>query len=99
VEGRDIGTVVFPAAPLKVYLTASDAERARRRQRDESASARNVDVEEVRRAIARRDALDSKRVTSPLRVADDAITIDTTTRAVDDIVTELIARARTAGIG
>ena len=99
VEGRDIGTVVFPAAPLKVYLTASDAERARRRQRDESASARNVDVEEVRRAIARRDALDSKRVTSPLRVADDAITIDTTTRAVDDIVTELVARAHTAGIG
>ena len=52
VEGRDIGTVVFPAAPLKVYLTASDDERARRRQRDETASARAVDVDEVRRAIA-----------------------------------------------
>ncbi len=98
VEGRDIGTVVFPAAPLKVYLTASDDERARRRQRDETASARAVDVDEVRRAIARRDALDRGRVVSPLRVADDAITIDTTTRAVDDIVADLVDRARAAGI-
>jgi cytidylate kinase len=99
VEGRDIGTVVFPAAPLKVYLTASDDERARRRQRDETASARDVDVDEVRRAIARRDALDRGRIVSPLRVADDAITIDTTTRPVDDIVAELVDRARAAGIG
>jgi len=99
VEGRDIGTVVFPAAPLKVYLTASDDERARRRQREENASARTIDVDEVRRAMTRRDALDSDRVVSPLRVADDALTIDTTTRAVDDIVAELVDRARTAGIG
>ena len=98
VEGRDIGTVVFPDAPLKVYLTASDDERARRRQRDETASARAVDVDEVRRAIARRDALDRNRVVSPLRVADDAITIDTTTREVDHIVAELVDRARAAGI-
>src|SRR5439155_6699706 len=97
VEGRDIGTVVFPAAPLKVYLTASDDERARRRQREEIASARTIDVDEVRRAMTRRDALDSDRVVSPLRVADDALTIDTTTRAVDDIVAELVDRAHTAG--
>jgi cytidylate kinase len=98
VEGRDIGTVVFPAAPLKVYLTASDDERARRRQRDEAASARSVAVDEVRSELSRRDALDSSRPTSPLRVADDAIAIDTTARAVDDVVAELVARAHEVGI-
>src|SRR4051812_11671175 len=67
VEGRDIGTVVFPGAPLKVFLTASDEERARRRQKDEEASARAVEFEAVRRAMSRRDALDSTRATSPLR--------------------------------
>jgi CMP/dCMP kinase len=99
VEGRDIGTVVFPSARLKVFLTASDDERARRRQRDEAASARTVDVAEVRTALARRDAIDSGRVASPLRAADDAIVIDTTERDIDDVVADLVARARQAGIG
>ena len=98
VEGRDIGTVVFPDAPLKVYLTASDDERARRRQRDERASDRVVGVDEVRSALHRRDQLDSRRAVSPLRVADDAIAIDTTARGVDDIVADLVARAHEAGI-
>jgi len=99
VEGRDIGTVVFPAARLKVFLTASDHERARRRQLDEEASARAVGVDDVRSALAQRDALDSGRAVSPLRPADDAIKIDTTKRAVDDVVAELVERARTVGIG
>jgi cytidylate kinase len=98
VEGRDIGTVVFPAARLKVFLTASDDERARRRQRDEVASDRAIRVDEVRTALARRDALDSSRVVSPLRVADDAILVDTTRRDIDEVVAELVARARRAGI-
>jgi len=98
VEGRDIGTVVFPAALLKVYLTASDDERARRRQLDEAASARNVAVDDVRSALVRRDAIDSGRVVSPLRSAEDAIVVDTTTRDVDDLVAELVARARAAGV-
>ncbi len=98
IEGRDIGTVVFPAARLKVFLTASDDERARRRQRDEVASARAVEVDEVRDALARRDAHDSGRVVSPLRAADDAIVVDTTTRDVDDVVSELVERARAAGV-
>jgi cytidylate kinase len=98
VEGRDIGTVVFPDAPVKVFLTASDEERARRRQRDEAASARSVAVEEVKTALARRDALDSERAASPLRPADDAVVVDTTGRSVEDVVAELLALARDAGI-
>jgi CMP/dCMP kinase len=98
VEGRDIGTVVFPAARLKVYLTASDNERARRRQLEEAASARTVEVDDVRTALVRRDALDRGRVVSPLRSADDAIVVDTTTRDVDDLVAELVVLARAAGV-
>ena len=92
VEGRDIGTVVFPDAALKVYLTASDEERARRRHRDEEAAARAAEVGEVRDALARRDALDAGRGTSPLRPADDAVVIDTTGRSVEDVVDEIVAR-------
>lgn len=98
VEGRDIGTVVFPAAPLKVFLTASDEERANRRQRDEAASAREIEVDTVKAALARRDALDSGRAASPLRPADDAILVDTTERGIDDVVAELVERARAVGI-
>lgn len=79
VEGRDIGTVVFPEARLKVYLTASDAERARRRAEEHEAS------------VARRDELDERRATSPLRPADDAHVLDTTGRPVDDVVDEILS--------
>ncbi|MBV8982393.1 MAG: (d)CMP kinase [Acidimicrobiia bacterium] len=85
-EGRDIGTVVFPHADVKVFLTATEAERARRRQRDDRAP----DVDVVAADLARRDALDSSRTTSPLRPADDAVVIDTTGRTVDDVVTEIV---------
>ena len=80
VEGRDIGTVVFPDAAVKVFLAADDEERARRRQRDERDADRDVAVEAVQDALARRDALDSSRAASPLRAADDAVVIDTTDR-------------------
>ncbi|MGO8872037.1 MAG: (d)CMP kinase [Acidimicrobiales bacterium] len=79
VEGRDIGSVVFPAADLKVYLTASEEERSRRR------------AEEDADALARRDHLDSTRAVSPLGVADGARVVDTTERTVDDIVEVLMA--------
>jgi cytidylate kinase len=98
VEGRDIGTVVFPNAPLKVFLTASDEERARRRQQDEAASERTVGVDAVRTDLARRDAHDSRRSVSPLREADDAVVVDTTSRGIDDIVRELVDRAKAAGV-
>lgn len=91
-EGRDIGTVVFPDATVKVFLTASDEERARRRQLDEEAARRSVDVEEVRSDLARRDALDSQRAASPLRIAPDALVIDSTQMSVDDVVAEVVRR-------
>jgi cytidylate kinase len=81
-EGRDIGTVVLPDAPLKVYLTASPEVRAARRQEEAD--------------VARRDAIDAGRAASPMRPADDAVEIDTTERSVDDIVAELGRRARSA---
>lgn len=78
VEGRDITTVVFPEATLKIFLTASLEERAQRRG-DEGAD-----------SVARRDVADSTRETSPLRVAPDAHVIDTTGRSVDDVVQEIV---------
>jgi len=97
VEGRDIGTVVFPDAELKVFLTAADDERARRRHKEVSAlhydaGSPGLAVETVQAELARRDQLDSTRATSPLAVADDAFVIDTTGRTVDDIVAEVVDR-------
>ena len=92
VEGRDIGTVVFPEAELKVYLTAAGSERARRR-RAETASDRDVPaVHDVAAELARRDDLDSSRALSPLTVAEGAVVIDTTSRDVDDVVEEIVRR-------
>jgi len=85
VEGRDIASVVFPDATLKVFLTASDEERARRRSSDEDPA-----------ALARRDQMDSTRTASPLAVADDAVVIDTTDRSVDDVVDDIVARVAAA---
>ncbi len=78
VEGRDITTVVFPHASVKIFLTASLEERARRRG-DESED-----------SVARRDEADSTRVASPLRQADDALVLDTTGRDVDDVAQEIV---------
>jgi cytidylate kinase len=78
VEGRDITTVVFPHASIKIYLTASLEERTRRRG------------DEGEDSVARRDQADSTRATSPLRRADDALVLDTTGRDVDDVAQEIV---------
>ncbi|TML59365.1 MAG: (d)CMP kinase [Actinobacteria bacterium] len=88
IEGRDIGTVVFPQAELKVYLTASEGERARRRQQQVD----DLTYDDAAANIALRDRVDSTRATSPLAVADDAVVIDTTGRTVDDVVDEIVGR-------
>ena len=82
VEGRDIGSVVFPEARLKVFLTADPEERARRRAAEAGTA--------VATDIARRDEADSTRQHSPLTAADDAITIDTTGRGIDEVVDEIL---------
>jgi len=94
VDGRDIGTVVFPEAPLKVFLTATPDERARRRlfQRGQA-----VDVELVRReseALAARDAADSNRRIAPLKPAPDAVLLDTTALTLEAQVTHVVELAR-----
>jgi cytidylate kinase len=85
IEGRDIGTVVFPDAALKVYLTARPDVRAERR----AAEITQLDYETVAADMARRDALDQGRTDSPLRQADDAVEIDTSELTVDQIIDEL----------
>jgi len=88
-EGRDIGTIVFPDATLKVFLTARPDVRADRR----AAEVTQLDYETVAADLARRDALDQGRTDSPLAMADDAIEIDTSDRTIDQIVGELASMA------
>lgn len=90
VEGRDIGTVVFPDALVKVFLTASDAERARRRVIDEQSAGREAKFAEVEADLARRDATDSGRSISPLVAAEDALILDSTTMAIDEVVETIV---------
>ena len=93
IEGRDIGTTVAPAADLKVYLTASEAERARRRSSElAGGTAATADALAMTQAdLARRDTFDSTRAASPLRRADDAIEVDTTGLDIDAVVARLVA--------
>lgn len=91
VEGRDIGTVVFPDATLKVYLTASPMVRAKRRVEQNGG-----DVNAIAAAIAERDRLDSTRADSPLREANDSVLIDTSDRNVSEVVAQLIELLRSA---
>lgn len=88
VEGRDIGTVVFPDASLKVFLDARPEVRASRRSKEVT----DLAYETVAADLARRDAMDEGRQDSPLRMADDALEIDTSSRSVDEIVDELLER-------
>ena len=87
VEGRDIGTVVFPDAQLKVFLTASDEARSRRRVlQNEQRGIGSTDFDEVLADLRRRDEIDSSRAASPLKAADDAITIDSSDLTQDEVV-------------
>ena len=89
VEGRDIGTVVLPEADLKIFLTASAETRARRRNDQNVAAGLPDDYEVVLADVRRRDHLDSTRAVSPLRAAEDAVTVDTSDMTQDEVVARL----------
>jgi len=94
-EGRDIGTVVFPEAPLKIFLVADPEERARRRMGQEKESG---SLEETKRQIIRRDRQDIERRVSPLVPADDAVEIDSTHLNADQVVESIMQLARLRGL-
>ena len=93
-EGRDTGTHVAPDADLKLYLTASPAERARRRYRELVAAGHQVTLEQVERELRRRDEQDMTRSAAPLQRAPDAIEVDTTGRSIDAVVAEILRYCR-----
>lgn len=90
VEGRDIGTVVFPDAHLKVFISASLQERARRRSKDMQKMGHVIDRRALEREIVTRDKIDSTRDASPLSRAKDAYLIDTTNKSIDQVVSEIL---------
>jgi cytidylate kinase len=92
-NGRDIGTVVFPDADIKFFLTAAPEERAERRYReDQSNSSSSVTLAETLAEMIERDKRDSTRADSPLKVAEDAIVIDSTGKTVDEVFSEMMSR-------
>jgi cytidylate kinase len=93
-EGRDMGTQVFPDARLKIFLTASAEERARRRYKQLMEKGMRVSMIDLAREIAERDRRDRERAVAPLKQAEDAILIDTTSLTVDEIVRAVVERYR-----
>ena len=95
-EGRDIGTVVLPDAPAKVFMTASAEVRAKRRYDQDVAAGREADFDAVLADVQRRDEADSSRATSPLKPADDAVLVDTSEMTPDEVLaalTEVVERS------
>ncbi|NLM94211.1 MAG: (d)CMP kinase [Firmicutes bacterium] len=92
-DGRDVGTIILPEAELKIFLTASLAERARRRQLEWRAKGVEATREEVEQEIRVRDKMDREREVGPLRIADDAVIIDSTDLDVDEVVDQIVQLA------
>lgn len=97
-DGRDMGTVVFPAAPLKIFLTASALERAERRYKQLIAKGENVSLPRLLADIEERDERDSSRDVSPLMPAEDAIVIDSTTTSIEDVFAQVMQAVRERGL-
>ncbi|MGC1456928.1 MAG: (d)CMP kinase [Steroidobacteraceae bacterium] len=97
-DGRDMGTVVFPYAPLKVFLTASPEERARRRYKQLKDKGSGVSLAALSREIAERDLKDSTRAVAPLRPAPDAHVIDSTNLSIQEVVEQVLALGRSCSL-
>ena len=97
--GRDIGTVIMPEAALKIYLDASAEERARRRHRELLSKGKEIPYTQVLVDIIRRDEIDSQRAISPLRPADDAVVIDTSSMGIEKVVATILAYVVEVGQG
>jgi cytidylate kinase len=93
-DGRDMGTVVFPDAPLKIFLTASPEERANRRYKQLKEKGMSANLPRLIEEIRERDERDSNRTTAPLRPAEDAILIDSSALSIDEVIGEILAAAR-----
>ncbi|MEZ0374237.1 MAG: (d)CMP kinase [Candidatus Sericytochromatia bacterium] len=89
-DGRDIGTVVFPHAPLKIFLTASVGERARRQHEEALARGQQISLEELQELISSRDRMDSQRSVAPLKQADDAIRLDSTGQSPEAMASRIL---------
>ena len=89
-DGRDIGTVVFPNADLKIFLVADAKERAKRRYRELIEKGENVEIEEIYENILKRDKIDSTRKESPLKKAKDAVEVDTTSKSIEEVKNEIL---------
>lgn len=97
-DGRDMGTTVFPSAPLKIYLTASAEERAKRRAKQLKSKGVEASIRDLQREIEARDARDSGRSASPLRPADDACLIDTSTLDANAVLDQVLSHAAERGL-
>lgn len=89
-DGRDIGTVVFPNADVKIFLIADAKERANRRYKELVSKGENVKIEEIYENILKRDKIDSTRKESPLKKANDAIEVDTTSKNIEEVKNEIL---------
>lgn len=89
-DGRDIGTVVFPNADLKVFLVADARERANRRYKELTEKGENVSLEEIYQNILMRDKIDSTREEAPLKKAEDAVEVDTTSKNIDEVKEKIL---------
>ena len=93
-DGRDMGSVVFPDAPLKIFLTASAEERARRRHKQLMDKGIGANLPALLKDIEARDEQDAQRAASPMKPADDAIVIDSTSLAIEEVTQQVLTRAR-----